>query len=176
MFDATYQSQLLHATRIATLVPVLKRDYASQDCSVARALEVVGERWTLLIVRDALRGTTRFEQFQESLGIARNVLTDRLGRLCDEGIMRRVRYQERPERFEYRLTQAGRDLYPAVVAIMKWGDTYLADEAGPPVILRHRCGEEADPVLVCSHCHEPLHPHDVTPEPGPGARVTAPAA
>ena len=88
---------------------MLKRDYEGQNCSVARALEVVGERWTLLIVRDASLGLTRFEQFQANLGIARNVLADRLGRLVDEGILERVRYSERPERFEYRLTPKGRD-------------------------------------------------------------------
>jgi hypothetical protein len=87
------------------------------------------------------------------------------------GILERRLYQEEPERFEYRLTQAGRDLYPAVIAIMKWGDEYLADDAGPPIVLRHSCGELIDPVLVCDHCREPLHPHDVTPEPGPGAQI-----
>src|ERR687885_315153 len=110
---------------------------------------------------------------QRNLGIARNILSTRLQTLVRAGILERRLYQEEPERFEYRLTTAGRDLYPAVVTIMKWGDEYLSDEAGPRVILRHSCGEEADPVLVCSHCREPLHPHDVTPEPGPGARVTA---
>jgi hypothetical protein len=91
------------------------------------------------------------------------------------GILERRLYQEEPERFEYRLTQAGRDLYPAVIAIMKWGDEHLAEESGPPVVLRHSCGELIAPVLVCDHCREPLHPHDVTPEPGPGAQVPTPA-
>ncbi|HEX2432896.1 MAG TPA: helix-turn-helix domain-containing protein, partial [Gaiellaceae bacterium] len=89
---------------------MLKRDYVGQNCSVARTLEIVGERWTLLIVRDALLGLRRFDQFQESLGIARNVLTDRLNRLVEEGILERVRYSERPERFEYTLTRKGREL------------------------------------------------------------------
>jgi len=89
---------------------VLPNDYEGQNCSIARALEVVGERWTLLIIRDALLGLRRFDQFQESLGIARNVLTRRLNRLVEEGILARVRYSERPERYEYRLTTKGRDL------------------------------------------------------------------
>src|SRR5229473_7009842 len=89
---------------------MLRRDYEGQNCSIARSLEVVGERWTLLIVRDAFLGLRRFDEFQERLGIARNVLADRLNRLVDEGILERVRYSERPERYEYRLTQKGRDL------------------------------------------------------------------
>src|SRR5258708_33601927 len=96
---------------------VLKRDYEGQNCSIARALEVVGERWTLLIVRDAFLGLRRFDEFQERLGIARNVLADRLNRLVAEGILERVPYSERPERFEDQLTRKGRDLVPALVSL-----------------------------------------------------------
>ena len=117
---------------------MLNRDYEGQNCSIARALEVVGERWTLLIIRDVLLGLHRFDEFQESLGIARNVLTDRLNRLVEEGIFERVRYSERPERFEYRLTQKGRDLNVALAALRQWGDEYLTDR--PPVLLRTRDG------------------------------------
>src|SRR6266567_8836664 len=99
---------------------MLNRDYEGQNCSVARTLEVVGERWTLLIVRDAFLGLRRLEQFQESLGIARNVLADRLGRLVDEGILERVRYSERPERYEYVLTRKGRELNVALAALRQW--------------------------------------------------------
>jgi DNA-binding HxlR family transcriptional regulator len=106
---------------------VLRRDYDGQDCAVARTLEIVGERWTLLIVRDAFLGRNRFEQFQESLGIARNVLTDRLNRLVDEGILERVRYSERPERFEYRLTPKGRDLRLTLTALRQWGEEHLGE-------------------------------------------------
>jgi DNA-binding HxlR family transcriptional regulator len=123
---------------------MLKRDYAGQNCSIARALEIVGERWTLLIVRDAVLGLRRFEQFQESLGIARNVLTDRLNRLVDEGIFERVRYSERPERHEYRLTPKGRDLNLALAGLRQWGDTYLTEQ--PPRVLR--CKEDKQPVVV----------------------------
>ena len=145
-----------------------------ETCSIGRAMDILGERWTFLILRECFYGVRRFSDMQRNLGIARNILSARLQALVRAGIFERRRYQEEPERFEYRLTRAGRDLYPAVVAIMKWGDTYLSDDAGPPVVLRHNlCGHEADPVLVCSHCREELRPRDVTPEPGPGAKVPA---
>jgi DNA-binding HxlR family transcriptional regulator len=115
---------------------VLKRDYAGQNCSIARALELVGERWTLLIVRDVFLGIRRFDELQEHLGIARNVLTARLNRLVAEGILRRVRYSERPERFEYRLTDKGRDLNVALTGLRQWGDKYLSE--APPRILRRK--------------------------------------
>jgi DNA-binding HxlR family transcriptional regulator len=147
-----------------------------ESCSVARAMDILGERWTMLIMREAFYGVRRFSDMQRNLGIARNILSTRLQTLVRSGILERRLYQEEPERFEYRLTQAGRDLYPAVIAIMKWGDEYLSDEAGPPVVLRHSCGELVDPVLVCDHCGGALHPHDITPEPGPGAQVPSAAA
>src|SRR5206468_3701630 len=115
---------------------MLKRDYRDQNCSVARALEVVGERWTLLIVRDAFLGLRRFDQFQESLGIARNVLTDRLNRLVEEGILERVRYSERPERYEYHLTPKGRELNIALAGLRQWGDKYLSEK--PPRVLHRK--------------------------------------
>ena len=115
---------------------MLPSDYEGQNCSIARALEVVGERWTLLIIRDALLGLHRFDQFHESLGIARNVLTRRLNRLVEEGILERVRYSERPERYEYRLTIKGRDLAVTLAGLRQWGDTYLSEK--PPWITRRR--------------------------------------
>ena len=105
---------------------MLGRDYEGQNCSVARTLELVGERWTLLIVRDAFLGRRRFDEFQESLGIARNILTDRLQKLVDHGIFERVRYQERPKRYEYQLTDKGRDLRVPLLALMQWGDQPLS--------------------------------------------------
>jgi DNA-binding HxlR family transcriptional regulator len=123
---------------------VLGRDYDGQNCSVARALELVGERWTLLVVRDAFLGRRRFEEFQESLGIARNVLADRLQKLVEHGIFERVRYQERPERYEYRLTPMGRDLRLALAALMQWGDRYISPT--PPRILRRK--SDGTPVRV----------------------------
>src|ERR1700755_812108 len=103
---------------------MLNREYQGQNCSIALALELVGERWTLLIIRDAFLGLRRFDEFQEKLGIARNVLTDRLNRLVDEGILERVRYSERPERFEYRLTAKGRELLVALTALREWGERH----------------------------------------------------
>src|SRR3954454_2583511 len=116
---------------------MLHRTYDGQRCSVAGALEVVGERWTLLLLRDAFLGIRRFEDFQRRNGIARNVLASRLQRLVDEGLLRRERYSERPPRDEYRLTDKGLDLWPAVVALMQWGDRYVHAGA-PPMVLTHR--------------------------------------
>ncbi len=133
-------------------------------CSVGRAMEILGERWTMLIMREAFYGVRRFSDLQRNLGIARNILSARLQLLVRTGILEKRRYQEEPERFEYKLTEKGLGLYPAVVAIMRWGDEHLSEE-GPPVVLRHSCGHLADPVLVCAHCRAELDPHDVTPEP-----------
>jgi DNA-binding HxlR family transcriptional regulator len=130
-------------------------------CSVGRAMDILGERWTFLILRESFYGVRRFSDMQRNLGIARNILSSRLQTLVNAGILERRRYQEEPERYEYRLTAAGRDLYPAIVAIMRWGDEHLTGTA--PVELHHCCGEIADPKLVCGNCGKPLHPHDVTP-------------
>ena len=132
------------------------------ECSVGRAMDILGERWTFLILRESFYGVRRFSDMQRNLGIARNILSNRLQTLVSAGILERKRYQEEPERFEYRLTPTGRDLYPAIIAIMRWGDEHLNDSA-PPVELHHCCGELADPVLVCGHCGKAMHPHDVTP-------------
>jgi DNA-binding HxlR family transcriptional regulator len=115
---------------------MLKRAYEGQNCSIASALEIVGERWTLLIVRDVFLGLHRFDQFQESLGIARNVLTDRLNRLVDEGVLQRVRYSNERERYEYLLTQRGSDLLLPLTALRQWGDKYLSDK--PPTLMRRK--------------------------------------
>jgi DNA-binding HxlR family transcriptional regulator len=150
---------------------VLKRDYEGQNCSVARALEIVGERWTLLIIRDAFLGRRRFEEFQESLGIARNVLTDRLNRLVDEGILERVLYNERPERFEYRLTAKGRDLQIALAGLRQWGDKYLSEK--PPRIVRRKTDKK--PVvaaLVPKGAREILRPDEIENVAGPGAKAS----
>ncbi|MBE1532002.1 winged helix-turn-helix transcriptional regulator [Actinomadura algeriensis] len=147
----------------------LPRTYESQNCSIARSLEVVGDRWTLLIIRSAFEGVRRFDDFQDVLGVARNVLTDRLGRLADEGIMRRVRYQERPERYEYRLTRKGVELWPAMMTLLLWGDRHYAPE-GAPVIVGHRgCPGSLTPRFTCDACGAPLGPTDVEPREGPGA-------
>ena len=134
------------------------------SCSIGRAMEILGERWTFLILRESFYGVRRFSDMQRNLGIARNILSSRLQMLVRTGILERRRYQDDPERFEYKLTEKGLGLYPAVVAIMRWGDEQLSEER-PPVVLRHACGHLADPVLVCAHCRAELDPREVTPEP-----------
>jgi DNA-binding HxlR family transcriptional regulator len=148
----------------------LRSNYAGQECSVAAALEAVGERWTLLIVRQALLGVHRFDEIQADLGIARNVLQARLGRLREHGILERRPYQERPVRYEYHLTDKGLDLWPAVVALMHWGDKHGGFAGGPPVRLVHRdCGGDVDGHRVCAACGERLGAPDVRAVAGAGA-------
>jgi DNA-binding HxlR family transcriptional regulator len=153
----------------------LPNSYAGQTCSVAGALEVVGERWTLLIVRDVLLGLRRFEELQADLGVARNVLGTRLERLVAEDILEKRQYSERPPRFEYHLTDKGLDLWPVVVALMHWGDRHAAPAAGPPVVVSHRgCGGAMDHHRICERCGERLGPRDVRAAAGPGAGDTHP--
>jgi DNA-binding HxlR family transcriptional regulator len=153
----------------------LQREYSGQQCSIARTLEIVGERWTLLILREAFLGVRRFDEMQADLGVARNILDTRLRRLVECGILDRVPYQERPLRHEYRLTDKGRDLWPTIVSLMAWGDRHLADDAGPPVLLEHRdCGGGVDEHRICTRCGERLGPRDVRALPGPGARPDHP--
>jgi DNA-binding HxlR family transcriptional regulator len=136
---------------------VLPRTYDNQVCSVARALEAIGDRWTMLVIRDAFHGVRRFDDFQERLGVARNVLSDRLSRLVDEGILEKRLYQERPARYEYRLTPKGVDLFPVLVSLMKWGDRHAPEPGGPPMVILHRgCGGEVDERLLCDRCGEPI--------------------
>jgi DNA-binding HxlR family transcriptional regulator len=150
---------------------MLGRTYDNQVCSIARSLEVLGERWTLLIVRDAILGLRRFDDFQASLGVARNVLTDRLGRLVDAGILDRVRYQDRPARYEYQLTPMGRELGVPIIGLMHWGDRHLAGQAGPPRLTRHHdCGGSVGLTLVCGTCGGSVPPSEVDVLPGPGSR------
>jgi len=148
----------------------LRQTYDNQNCSVASTLELIGERWTLLIIREALLGVHRFDEMQADLGIARNVLQTRLRRLVENGILEKQRYQERPIRYQYHLTERGLGLWPAIVSLMRWGDTYLPQPAGPPVILEHRgCGGAVDDHLTCLACGQPLGPRTVLARPGPGA-------
>jgi DNA-binding HxlR family transcriptional regulator len=148
---------------------MLGNEYRGQTCSIAGALDVVGERWSLLIVRNVLLGLRRFEEMQENLGIARNVLQKRLARLVEEGVLERRRYQQRPPRYEYRLTEKGLDLWPAIVALMSWGDRHAAP-AGPPVVLEHRaCGGAVDEHRLCERCGARLSVRDVLAHAGPGA-------
>ncbi len=149
---------------------MLGREYTSQSCSIAGALDVVGERWSLLIVRDVLLGLRRFDELQAHLGIARNVLDSRLRRLVGEGVLERRRYSERPERFEYRLTEKGLDLWPTIVALMQWGDRYATPENGPAVVIEHKdCGGALDAHRTCVRCGARVSVRDAVARPGPVA-------
>jgi DNA-binding HxlR family transcriptional regulator len=148
------------------------RWFGNDNCSVARTLGIIGERWTFLVLREAFMGVRRFDELQRNTGVARNILAARLRKLVDSRILERRRYQDRPPRFEYRLTERGLDLYPAIVALLQWGDRHAAHPAGRPVLLEHKgCGKEPSPRLVCSACGEPVAARDVRAKPGPGARL-----
>ena len=148
---------------------MLGRTYDDQVCSIARSLEVLGERWTLLIVRDALLGLRRFDDFQRSLGVARNVLTERLARLTGAGVLERVAYQQHPPRHEYHLTPMGRQLAVPVIALMHWGDEHFAEPQGPPRLTRHRdCGGEVRVTFTCVDCDRPIGAGELEVLPGGG--------
>ncbi|WP_220501393.1 winged helix-turn-helix transcriptional regulator [Microbispora sp. H10670] len=150
------------------------RRYRVDNCSIERTLAVLGEKWTLLVLREAFNGVRRFADLQARTGAPRQVLSARLSRLVDEGLLRKVPYREpgQRQRDEYRLTQKGLDLYPIMIALMHWGDRYLADSAGPPVVVTHRdCGAAVALRLLCTDGHEVGGPREATPRPGPGARL-----
>ena len=138
--------------------------------AVELAMDVLSDRWTFLILREAFFGVRRYGQMQRNLGIARNVLADRLRQLVADGMFERVRYRTDPDWYEYRLTERALDLYPVIVGLMRWADRHLGEhEDVAPIELVHRsCGEPADPYLACSHCHEPLTARDITVRAGPG--------
>ncbi|MBI1199669.1 MAG: transcriptional regulator [Phenylobacterium sp.] len=145
-------------------------ELAEQRCSVARATAVIGDRWTLMILRDLFLGVRRFEDFERRLGISRSLIADRLKLLVDEGVLRREAYQDRPLRHEYRLTAKGLELHPVILAIVHWGDVHYAGEEGPPLLHRHKaCGCDFAPVTTCSECGEPVTARDVEVRTGPGA-------
>jgi len=149
-------------------------EHTVEPCSIARALEVIGDAWSILVLRDAFRAIRRFDDLQRDLAIAKPVLADRLKRLVDAGVLERRQYREHPPRFEYRLTQMGRDLSPALVALMRWGDTYLAGGGGAPVVLVHdQCGHELDQSFVCWSCDQTFTPTDIASRPGPGSGAPA---
>jgi DNA-binding HxlR family transcriptional regulator len=139
---------------------VLGREY-NQACSIARTLELLGERWTLLVIRDVFEGRRRFDRIQASLGVARNVLATRLARLVQEGILEKRPYGSHPARHEYFLTEKGLDLWPVLVAMLDWGDRHLAGEEGPPTLITHkRCGGRVDGRGYCERCGARLHARD----------------
>lgn len=152
------------------LEPVQRKSFADMHCSVAQCLEVVGEWWSMLVVRDAFLGVTRFDDFQERLGIARNILNQRLTRLVEEGILDKVAYSDHPPRYDYRLTAKGRDLWPILTAMRQWGDEYAAPDGPPLRVVHKKCGKASRAVMTCSACGEPLTARDVRAVKGPGDR------
>ena len=149
---------------------VRRKSFEGMNCSIARALEVVGEWWTLLILRDSFLGVRRFDDFHDRLGISRNILTDRLEHLIAHGVLERVPYQDHPVRYDYRLTDKGRDLWLVLTALRQWGDRWELDER-PPVVVDHVGHDHvAHTVATCAECGEPLDVRSLRARPGPGAR------
>ena len=147
-------------------------DLEQEKCSLARTVSVIGDRWTLLVLRDCFLGVRRFDEFLDRLEISRPMLADRLARLVDAGVLRKEPYQTSPPRHDYRLTPKGLDLYPVILSIVHWGDMHMAGRAGRPLLHRHaNCGHHFDPLLVCSACGEALDARAVTVEAGPGAEA-----
>lgn len=146
-----------------------RTSFESWPCSVARTADILGDGWTLLVLREVFYGQSQFDGFIQALGIARNTLTDRLRRLEDAGILQRRAYQTSPVRQEYVPTDKGRDFFGVLAALNSWGDRWLSDEDGVPVITHHNsCDEDAHAEVVCSSCGEPFRSEDTTVRPGPG--------
>jgi DNA-binding HxlR family transcriptional regulator len=135
---------------------------APRTCSVARTLELVGEKWALLAIREVFLGSRRFEEMVQNIGAPRDTLAARLRSLVASGILERRRYNEHPPRDEYILTAAGRDLYPVILSLMQWGDRHLPLDSGPPMVLDHDCGHRLAPQWDCAHCGERIDPRQVT--------------
>jgi len=149
---------------------------AGTDCSIQRTLDVIGDRWTLLILRDVFRGVRRFSQIQHDLGIAKNLLTDRLAALVEAEVVEKVPYQDRPVRHEYRLTEKGRALSPALVALMRWGDVWCGDGDAPTELVHHECDTRLELQPWCTTCNEPVLPTQISSRPGPGRHYAEEAA
>jgi DNA-binding HxlR family transcriptional regulator len=148
---------------------VKRTSFANWPCSIARTVDLIGDGWTPMVMREAFYGTTRFDDFERALGIGRHVLSQRLGRLVDAGVLEQRAYQQNPLRHDYLLTEQGRELFPVLAAMMAWGDRWLASADGPPILLRHaKCGHDARAEVVCGDCGEPLELDDVMLHLGPG--------
>src|SRR5262245_21899234 len=159
--EATHYYVIMHRTSFATM-----------NCSLARSLEVIGDWWTPLIVRDLFLGVTRFDDLVEDLGISRNLLASRLKALVANGLVERRRYEERPPRYDHVLTEAGRDLVPPLMALTAWGDRWVPPRGGkPPVYVHRKCGQEFEPEVRCPYCGDKVFAADVLARPGPGGRI-----
>lgn len=140
-------------------------------CSIAQTMDIIGDAWTALILRDVFAGITRFEQFQQDLQLSRKTLAARLDHLVEDGILERHAYSQHPPRYDYLPTDKGADLFPVIAAVMRWGDRWTAGPAGPPAVIRHSCGEHATAEVICNQCGEPLALQDITAEAGPGGQT-----
>jgi DNA-binding HxlR family transcriptional regulator len=147
-----------------------RKTFEEMNCSVAHCVDVIGEWWTPLLLRDMFLGVSRFDEFQSRLGIARNILAERLNRLVETGVVEKRRYQERPERFEYRLTEKGGDLWRVLTAMREWGDRWAAPQGPSVQVVHRRCGHVTTSVMVCAECGEELERRDLQLVRGPGAR------
>ena len=146
-------------------------DIGDQVCSVARTLSVIGDRWSMMILRDAFLGTRRFEDFHRQLGVSRHRLSDRLNKLVENDVLEKKAYQERPLRYEYRLTEKGIDLYQVMIAMVQWGDKWLSDDTGTPIEYVHKaCGHKIKPQMACTECGEFIEARDVQPVVGPALK------
>jgi DNA-binding HxlR family transcriptional regulator len=155
--------------QLITSVLVKRTPFSDWPCSIARSIDLLGDWWTPLVLRDAFFGVKRFDDFQRDLGIGRNVLTQRLHRLVDEGLFERVPYQEHPVRHEYLLTDKGRDFMPVLMAMSAWGDRWLSAPEGPPITFKHKaCDHPTEAQVVCSHCGEAIVYGSVRASRGPG--------
>lgn len=158
-----------HTGETGSSQPATGEEVQTSDvCSIAATLDVIGDRWSLLILRDVFRGGHRFGEIQADLGIAKNLLSDRLSRLVEHGLLERVPYQERPVRYDYRLTAKGADLSPALIALMGWGDRWYATNGVPTVLIHDRCGQPLEQAVRCSSCEEIVSPGQIRSRPGPG--------
>jgi DNA-binding HxlR family transcriptional regulator len=150
-----------------------RTSFAEMRCSLARALEFIGDWWSPLIIRDLFLGVSRFDDLIEDLGISRNLLTRRLNALVADGIVDKKAYQQRPRRYEYRLTEAGGDLVPVLLALTEWGDRWVGPKQGRPILFEHAgCGRRFTPKIVCSECGETIRSGDVKAIAGPGGAAT----
>lgn len=145
------------------------QDVGDMPCSVARSMSILGDRWTMLILRNAFMTMRRFDDIQSSLGIPRHILSMRLKKLVEAGVFVKVPYQEAPVRYEYRLTEKGKDLHPVIMVLVAWGDKWLDDGKGAPLVYHHKnCGKAFTPVVCCSECEEPVVSREVIAAIGPG--------
>ena len=148
-----------------------RTSFEGMNCSVAQTLEVVGEWWSMLVIRDAFLGVRRFDDFQTRLGISRNILNQRLNALVEHGVLQKVPYQDHPPRSEYRLTDKGRDLWGVLTAMRQWGDRWAAPNGAPVEMVHDGCGHVSEAVPVCSRCGEVLDARAVHAVAGPAAHA-----